>query len=148
MNIKCFLLVPTDKTVERKGTYSDGSGSFTAYDPIYKRSDTGEEIILNKAPVGAIWENTWYYNEVSLKGWLGEDGRSFTIRTPGGDWCCDRKASNCTKLEDHVHKCWCRHGDAPVFTIDKIGNTCNAGAGSILIGDYHGFLINGELTQC
>lgn len=147
MNIKCFLLIPTDKTVERKGNYSDGSGEFTSWDPIYKRSDTGEETTLNAAPVGAIWENTWY-EEHGLEEWCGPDGKSFTVRTPGGDWCTDSRASNCTKPDDKIHKCWCRHGEAPNLTVNKVGNTCSAGAGSILIGGYHGFLTNGELTCC
>lgn len=46
------------------------------------------------------------------------------------------------------HKCWVRHGDprASNVTVDKNGDTCSAGAGSILAGDYHGFLQAGVLT--
>lgn len=146
MNIKCFLLIPTGKKVERRGTLSDGS-EFIAHDPIYQRSDTGEETTLHDAPVGAIWENTWY-EERAFEQWCGPDGKSFTCRTPAGDWCIDSRASNCDKKDDNVHKCWCRHGEAPNLTVNKVGNTCNAGAGSIAIGNYHGFLRNGELTNC
>jgi hypothetical protein len=147
MNIKCFLLTPTGKERERKGKFDDDR-EFTAHDPLYKRSDTGEEITLHEAPVGAIWENTWYYGDEALKPWLGADGKSFTVRTPGGDWHIDGRANNCTKIDDDTHKCWCRHGEAPNFTVNKVGNTCSAGAGSIMKGNYHGFLINGELTHC
>jgi hypothetical protein len=147
MDIKCFLLVPTGKERERKVKFDDGR-EFTAYDTIYKRRDTGEEMTLHDAPVGAIWENTWYEDDEALKCWCGPDGKSFTVRTPGGDWHIDGRASNCDKPNDHVHKCWCRHGEAPNLTVNKIGNTCNAGAGSILQGNYHGFLANGKLTDC
>jgi hypothetical protein len=39
-----------------------------------------------------------------------------------------------------------KHGTAPNLHVDKAGLTCQAGAGSILCGNYHGFLHNGELT--
>lgn len=64
------------------------------------------------------------------------------------DWEVDGRASNCTKKDDNVHKCWCRHGDAPNVTVDKNGNTCAAGAGSILVDGWHGFLRNGYLEEC
>lgn len=144
MNIKCFLLTPTDKTIERKLLYSKG----TAFDRVYIRSDNGEEVVnLHNAPVGAIWENTWY-EEGGMEEWCGPDGKSFTVMTPGGEWCIDSRASNCDMKNDKTHKCWCRHGEAPNFTVNKVGYTCGAGAGSILIGKYHGFLINGFLTKC
>jgi len=145
MDIKCFLLIPTGGTKERKTEHG------SCITPLYKRSDNGEIVTTNDAPIGAIWENTWYYpteNSGGFTDWIGSDGKSFTVRTPGGDWCIDSRASNCTKPDDHIHKCWCRHGEAPEFTVDKRGNTYNAGAGSILKGNYHGFLINGYLTNC
>jgi hypothetical protein len=30
--------------------------------------------------------------------------------------------------------------------VDKAGATCTAGAGSIIAGDWHGFLHNGQFT--
>jgi|ERR1035437_484408 hypothetical protein len=145
MEIKCFLLIPTGTFTERETTH--GSCKI----PLYKRSDNDEIVELDTAPIGAIWENTWYYPTENYSGFtdcIGTDGKSFSVRTPGGDWCIDSRASNCTKPEDHTHKCWVRHGVAPEFTVDKAGNTCSAGAGSILQGNYHGFLINGYLTNC
>lgn len=49
-------------------------------------------------------------------------------------------------VDARPHKCWVRHGEPPDLHVDKAGVTCNAGAGSILSGDYHGFLHNGFLT--
>jgi hypothetical protein len=34
------------------------------------------------------------------------------------------------------------------LTVDKNGDTCAAGAGSILTPAWHGFLRNGELVAC
>ena len=135
MDIKCFLLEETDKT-KNEGLYSA---------PIYKRVDTGEEMTLSEAPVGAIWRAPWFEDYPM---YCGTDGKCYICKTPGGEWMIDGQASNCTKPEDNVHKCWCRHGEAPNFTVDKNGNTCNAGGGSILKGNYHGFLRNGYLINC
>lgn len=110
----------------------------------YQRADTGELYTLFDAPVGAIWEADWYED---IKSMCGVDGKAYICKTPGGDWHIDGRASNCGLPNDDVHKCWCRHGEAPDFTVNKVGNTCNAGGGSIGQRDYHGVLINGELIQ-
>ncbi|HXS59000.1 MAG TPA: hypothetical protein VN726_22910 [Hanamia sp.] len=124
-------------------TGTDNKQSFN--EEIYICKETGERMTLRAAKVGAIWR-AWWYEDVE---WLrGIDGKSYVCQTPGGEWNIDSRASNCTKPNDLVHKCWCRHGEAPNFTVNKNGNTCSAGAGSIAIGNYHGFLINGELTNC
>lgn len=59
-------------------------------------------------------------------------------------------ASNCTMPDDKNHKCWVRHGrpEDGTLHVDKNGHTCAAGAGSIVAGNYHGFLHNGHLTPC
>ena len=64
----------------------------------------------------------------------------------GREWDIDSRCSNCTLPDDRIHRCWVRHGEPPNIHVDKNGHTCSAGAGSILAGDYHGFLHNGELT--
>jgi hypothetical protein len=48
------------------------------------------------------------------------------------------------------HRCWVRHGDPRTgkITVDKSGNTCGAGAGSIMIGGWHGHLVHGQLIEC
>jgi hypothetical protein len=135
-NIKCFLLEKTDKWKKMNDVCSV---------PIYKRVDTGEEMTIRDAPAGAIWEND-YWNEYPML--CGLDGKSYSVKTPAGDWIIDGPANNCSRPDDRVHKCWCRHGEAPNFTVNKNGNTCSAGGGSILIGNYHAFLLNGILTEC
>lgn len=74
------------------------------------------------------------------------NGPHLIVTTPGGAWNIDSRASNCGLPFDYEHRCWVRHGDPPLITVDKAGKTCSAGAGSIQCGSYHGFLRNGELT--
>jgi hypothetical protein len=113
---------------------------------IYRRTDTGELMTLRDAPPGAMWDAEWIkkYKTDSL----GPDGRYLIVKTPGGDWAVDSRASNCTRPDDNEHRCWCRHGTVPDIHVDKDGNTCAAGAGSIMCGDYHGFLRHGYLEEC
>lgn len=110
---------------------------------IYRREDTGEEMGLQDAPPGAMWWAPWM--EQFCK---GPDGKCLVVKTPGGDWMVDSRASNCTMPDDDVHKCWVRHGEAPRVTVDKDGSTCGAGAGSIICGTWHGFLRDGSLVVC
>lgn len=123
---------------------------FTAADPLqvyterfYRRADTGQEITLRDAPPGAMWWADWNTWDV------GPDGRCLMVRCPDGhDWTVDAEASNCTRKGDRSHKCWCRHGEPPLVTVDKNGDTCGAGAGSILTPKWHGFLRGGVLVPC
>lgn len=72
----------------------------------------------------------------------------------GKTWDLMSRASNCTMPDDKQHRCWVRHGDpskGELVTVDKnssVRSTCAAGAGSIVSGDYHGFLHNGKLLSC
>jgi hypothetical protein len=97
------------------------------------------------APPGASWDAWWYpHNDL----WRGPDGIALMVRLPNGrDWSVDGAASNCTR-KGEPHKCWIRHGDPrrADVTVDKQGDTCAAGAGSIQADDYHGFLRAGVLT--
>ena len=78
---------------------------------------------------------------------LFADGPHLVVILPNGQpWNIDSRASNCTLPYDYEHRCWVRHGEPPNITVDKNGLTCAAGAGSIMAGDYHGFLQNGALT--
>jgi hypothetical protein len=96
-------------------------------------------------------------------GWTNCDGKHLHAVLPnGGHWDIDSRASNCTKSNDTLHRCWVRHGDPErplpvgpngamrdgVVHVDKNGNTCNAGAGSIIYGNWHGFCRNGYLVEC
>lgn len=147
------IITKSDKQDPRWPTHCDCGYEFSDNDqwqhfnePLYSRQDNHEVLYtLNDAPVGAIWRCEWYESIPSM---CGIDGKSYCVKTPSGNWVIDSQASNCTKPEDTTHKCWCRHGEPPMFTVDKNGNTCDAGGGSILMKDYHGFLINGELTNC
>jgi hypothetical protein len=110
---------------------------------LYRRTDTGEEMGLRDAPPGASW-NAWWLPE----SYRGPDGLALVVKCPNGrDWNVDSQASNCTR-PGQPHQCWVRHGDPREcrVTVDKNGETCAAGAGSILAGDYHGFLRDGVLT--
>lgn len=102
-----------------------------------------------EVPVGAMYDASWMPDL-----WKGSDGICLVVMCPQreGDyameWMVDSRASNCTLPQDKVHKCWVRHGDPRTerVTVDKNGVTCVAGAGSIQIGDWHGFLRDGELV--
>lgn len=116
------------------------------WSPLYKRSDTGEIIGgKSKLPPGACYDSPHYHD------WrTGPDGRSLSVVLPNGDhWFIDNRASNCTKPEDKIHRCWIRHGrpEDGTLHVDKAGDTCTAGAGSIAVDGYHGFLHNGYLTD-
>jgi hypothetical protein len=122
---------------------------------IYRRADTGDLVILRErqasdvggpdpAPPGAMWDAWWMRDA-----WRGPEGIALMVRLPNGrDWFVDGRASNCTHPDDNSHRCWVRHGDPRTgrVTVDKDGDTCGAGAGSIQAEDYHGFLRDGRLT--
>lgn len=125
------------------GRYSpeDGEGISS---PIMRRMDTGEERSGRDLPVGALWVNGGAPSR-----YQGADGLSIYCRLPGGhSWLIDGRASNCTMPNDNEHKCWVRHGTVgEKLHVDKNGLTCTAGAGSIMVEGYHGFLHNGELVE-
>lgn len=109
-------------------------------DRLYRRADNGALVTLRGAPPGAMWDAAWYP-------WKGPDGRCLTVKCPdGGEWTIDGRASNCTMPDDGEHRCWVRHGEPPLITVDKNGLTCNAGGGSIQTGSYHGFLRAGVFS--
>lgn len=58
---------------------------------IYRRKDNGQEMILDEAPAGAIW-NAWWRADFES----GPDGQCLCVRMPGDhEWCIDGRASNC-----------------------------------------------------
>lgn len=152
--IKTFFLEPIGI-----GTYHDDNGNVVGrcteaeygvkfhgrmWSPLYRRLDTGEEMGWYEAPAGAQM-----YVDYGTPN--GPDGKSLAVKLPGNHtWHVDSMCSNCDMKDDKVHRCWIRHGDPRQcnVTVDKQGNTCKAGAGSILIDKWHGFLTNGELIQC
>lgn len=118
---------------------------------IFIRTDTGEEVTnLYKQP-GACWAKARIMDRRTRTWRTGPDGRCLTVICPGGgSWEIDERCSNCDKPDDIDHKCWCRHGSPEdgTLTVDKVGLTCNAGAGSIITHNWHGFLRSGEFVPC
>lgn len=129
------------------------------------RTDTGERADrISAFGPGAMWFATWYNRRMTAEpaencvekdaymhpGFDGFfDNPPLMVRTPGGDWCVDSRANNCTLKDDNTHKCWPRRGEAPLIDVNKdYGPTCHAGSGSIVCGSYHGFLRNGFLVKC
>lgn len=119
---------------------------------VWRRADTGELIPRRSFPPGALWyEDGPHYGFASVFKAGGPDGKVLCAICPGGGaWCINSRASNCSRRDDETHRCWVRHGDPRAGTIhvDKNGNTCAAGAGSIISGKWHGFLHNGHFTGC
>lgn len=115
---------------------------------LWQRTDSGEVMTLEESPPGAMWYADWYGESFPH----GPDGRVLIVKCPDGwEWNVDSRASNCTLPQDNAHRCWVRHGTPPNINVDKNGNTCQAGAGSILTGraqPWHGFLRNGFLEGC
>lgn len=95
---------------------------------------------------GNIYFNSWLPENFY---WDNHSGPHLECLVPNGEyWNIDSRAENCTMKDDRTHRCWVRHGDPENGTIhvDKNGNTCAAGAGSIQTKNYHGFLHNGNFT--
>lgn len=130
------------------------------------RSGYGSEL-----PHGAVFEAWW----LAGTNWVGPDGMAIIVMVPEHHpWQPDSQASNCTRKcpwrdddarqrhrehEQHHsdqcdprfenHKCWVRVGDPrhpETLHVSKDGETCDAGAGSILTPEWHGFLRYGVLA--
>lgn len=118
-------------------------------------------VTLRNAPPGSIYDAQWLHG---FSWGEGPDGRALHAICPNGyPWHLDGEASNCTRPQQvpvpgipntfrfvRTHYCWVRHGDPrrpATLHVDKQGETCAAGAGSILAGSYHGFLHHGGFTQ-
>lgn len=99
----------------------------------------------SEMPPGAMFFCHWLTQSFF---WDNSEGDCLVVKTPGGEWVIDARASNCMMPDENTHRCWIRHGVPPNITVDKNGHTCGAGAGSILQSDYHGFLRNGYLEDC
>lgn len=104
-----------------------------------------------KPEPGDLFWDLSYHDYETGKCWLWDNcsGPHLMAVLPNGHhWDIDSRASNCTMKEDKMHRCWVRNNDLSNMHVDKNGLTCGAGAGSIVAGDYHGFLHNGNFTSC
>lgn len=123
------------------------------YDLLFKRLDTGELVAKRDIGPGGLYYDPFdglYYGRDGHEFGPGPDGKYLVATCPNGSgWLVDSRASNCGKPKDNNHKCWVRHGDpkSGKLHVDKNGVTCTAGGGSIVAGDYHGFLHNGRFTD-
>lgn len=116
---------------------------------IYARADNWSLCTLSDCEIGAMYDAWWVGPHAQ-----GEDGKSMTVMMPGRiEWGIDCQANNCDRKGDPDHRCWIRHGVPPLLTVDKNTtgskfSTCRAGAGSINVPLFHGFLKEGVLTKC
>ena len=130
---------------DRRTPFVDGISS-----RIMRNLATGEELSSADLPIGACWPAS--PAEAAESGYpKGADGLTIFCKVPGDEvghiWMIDGRASNCTMREDHAHRCWVRHGTiGDRLTVDKKGNTCQAGGGSIAVRGWHGFLRDGRLV--
>lgn len=143
--IRCFLVIATgnERSVEKKCSCRQPAcqGTYTTTEREWKRTDTGE---IRWGWPSEFGIGAMYFANCQL--WDNDSGEHLIVITPGGAWDVDSRARNCTLKDDRLHRCWIRHGEPPNVTVDKNGVTCGAGSGSILAGDYHGFLREGCLT--
>lgn len=126
--------------------------AFTEEDPhqlyarqISRRTDTGEEITIEDAPVGAMWNCWWFADRREYKGpgsFVGLDGLSLSVRTPGGEWLIDGPAYN---EEGQRTGGWTRNGTPPALTVTP-SIRCLGGKGKP--DKYHGWLTAGVLSPC
>ena len=127
--------------------------------PIMANRETGGRISQRHLPFGACYVANMdpHTLEIRPSRFAGADGLSIICITPRttppvetdkGSWYIDSRANNCTMKTDDVHRCWVRHGTVgDKLQVDKAGNTCAAGAGSIQNAGWHGFLHNGILHE-
>lgn len=109
------------------------------------RKDTGEQKKnQHDFGVGAMWRACWLPKNFT---WDNETAPHLYVITPGGIWDIDSRCNNCDMPSDRLHRCWVRHGELPLISVNKNGLTCKAGAGSIWHNKgtgWHGFLTNGQ----
>ena len=135
--------------------WKDTPGGGQMRESKYRRLGADEERLGSELPCGALF-STDRENAESVDSFppAGSDGLSIVCVLRYNDWkrhfYVDYNASNCTKKDERTHRCWVRHGTVgDQLTLDKNGNTCGAGAGSLFMGpnhEWHGFLRDGVLA--
>lgn len=121
---------------------SDGSSNYQVFSKRLYDTASGE------LEPGCLFYSPWYDDIY----WSNQNTPTLCAILPNGThWTIDGRASNCTRPDDKTHRCWVRHGnpeEANTMHVDKNGDTCSAGAGSIIGGDWHGFLHHGVFVEC
>lgn len=107
--------------------------------------------VIDRPAIGDAWLADWWHHDDGSCGiWSNCDGKHVIVKLPGGvEFDAMSRASNCTMKDDRSHRCWRVHGNLETgagLTFDKNGLTCNAGAGSIQLGNWHGYVKQGFIT--
>lgn len=92
-----------------------------------------------------------YHHPGECPFWDNCDGHHFWAILPNGHtWDIDSRANNCTMPDERTHRCWVRVGSLEEgnLHVDKNGHTCAAGAGSIAVPGWHGFLHHFNWNGC
>jgi hypothetical protein len=131
---------------------------------LFQGAPDGKLYAIADMPPGAMWDASWLrrseVRDLLDEPHTGPDGITLVIKLPdGSEWLIDSECNNCTRTQwvskngrlqwgGRTHYCWVRHGDprTGVVHVDKKGETCSAGGGSIQTSTWHGFLDNGFLT--
>ena len=177
MNYPCFVVEKTGNTRivhEACETPGCNCGGYDREEKEFIRLNTGETLwrySYYSLPPGAMWLQEMWDIHTDLQGneiarykgngdWNNDDGFHLHVMLPGPPnedgtisdfghpWDVDSRANNCTLPDDRIHRCWVREGTQPNVSVSKNGHTCAAGAGSIRVAWWHGFLRNGILEEC
>lgn len=141
--VRCYVLEVTEEQRVISRYCEDCKADHESRYPLYRDTRTGALVTLDEAGPGAMYRMA--HGAVRSQ----DDGAPLNVILPNRHhWCIDSRAGNCDRMGDYEHHCWVREGEPPDVTAGKSGNTCGAGAGSILSGDYHGFLRGGYLEEC
>jgi hypothetical protein len=151
--LRLIIEMVTDKPCEEPECVGEKAHTFKSY--TYRLVDG---TIVEDLKVGDVYLSIRETGHTCP--WTNCDGKHLICLVPGKvpntgkeyihRWNVDGRASNCTMPEDTVHRCWIKHGDiAKPYTlhVDKSGNTCKAGAGSIQVQGWHGYLDKGYVSE-
>ncbi len=103
-----------------------------------------------KPEPGDVYRLSWH-DVGDCPYWDNCDGTHLRGVCPNGEeWDISSRASNCTMRGDRTHRCWVVTGspEAGDLNVGKGGHTCGAGAGSIQVDGWHGFLHGMQWNGC
>jgi hypothetical protein len=137
----CGALVPEGSRLTQVG-----QSGFVVHHQIF--STSLYNTASGKPEPGDLYESRWHQGD-PCPFWDNCSGLHLWAILPNGDhWDIDSRASNCTMRDDRTHRCWIRTGSLEngMIHVDKNGHTCAAGAGSIAVPGWHGFLHHGHFN--